>query len=99
MIVHRFKYKTIMFGIERIDGVMINKDDTSARTTIYNLYAHEQHIDISDSVPRDGIWAKIDTISKEMVSESQDVQSSNVKFNHVEQYIQSDDYSDIIRDI
>lgn len=96
---YTFNYKNSLFRIDVQDSVMASYEEQKEATTVYNIYIHDAHVVVSDSVDRQGVWVPILTIHWKEVRDSNNLDvlgAGEVSTEQVEEFIRDGNYEDLI---
>lgn len=100
MIGHMFDHDEALFGIQKVEGVMASYGNDEGRaTTLFELYLHDSHSDVSDAVEREGVWIPLTTLHWKEIRDGLelDVQRpEDIGVEQVEQYVRGGAYERLV---
>lgn len=100
MVDYMFDHDGILFGVQTREGVMATyEEDDSRATTLYRLYIHDSHADVSDAVERDGVWVPLTTMHWKEIRDSLELdvrRPDDMSIERVGEYVENGAYERLV---
>jgi hypothetical protein len=99
MVGHIFTQENTMFATETRDGVMISYNGSRDTTTVFNIYIHDVHADVSDAVDRNGVWVPLATVHWKEIRDNLNLDASgpeDIEMSQVEDFVQNGPYEELV---
>lgn len=100
MVDHMFDYDESLFGVRTREGVMASyEDDDSRATTLFTLYVHDSHANVSEAVEREGVWVPLTTIHWKEVRDGLELdvrRPEDMGTGEVEEYVRDGAYERLV---
>ena len=100
MVDYMFDYDENLFGVQTREGVMASYEgEDSEATTLYRLYVHDSHADVSDAVERNGVWIPLTTVHWKEVRDGLELdarRADDMSVERVGEYVEDGAYERLI---